>query len=80
MNSAKVSRHVVLPVELLVTHSARVGLALEVGGDVVSVEVAWVGVRVVAHLAAVRVLWWPLVGAETPDADGGAWDPTCRGR
>ena len=70
MNSAKVSCHVVLPVELLVTHSARVGLALEVGGDVVPVEVAWMCVRVVAHLAAVRVLWWPLVDAEAADADG----------
>jgi len=41
------------------------------GGHVVPMEVAGVGVGVVAHLAAVRVLWWPLVGAETPDADGG---------
>ena len=66
MNSAKVSRHVVLPVELLVTHSARVGLALEVGGDIVPVEVAWVRVRVVAHLAAVRV---PVLDAEASDRD-----------
>ena len=67
MNSSKVSRHVVLPVELLVTHSTRVGLALEVCGDVVPVEVAWVGVRVVAHLAPVRRA---LLDAEASDADG----------
>ena len=52
------------------THLARVGVPVQVGGDVVPVEVAWVGVRVIAHLAAVRVLWWPLVDAEAADADG----------
>ena len=67
MNSAKVSRHVVLPVELLVTHSARVGLALEVGGDVVPVEVAWVGVGIVTHLTSVCI---PVLYAETADRDG----------
>ena len=62
------SRHVVFPVELLVADSAWVGLALEVGGDIVPVEVAWMSVRVVAHLAAVSV---PVLDAEAPDRDGG---------
>ena len=44
MHCAKVSRHVVLPVELLVADGARVGLALEVSGDIVPMEVAWVSV------------------------------------
>ena len=70
MHCSQVSCHVVLPVELLMTHLARVGVPVQVGGDVVPVEVAGVGVRVVAHLAAVRVLWWPLVDAEAADADG----------
>ena len=60
------SRHVVFPVELLVADGARVGLALQVSGDIVPMEVARMGVRVVAHLAAVRV---PVLDAEAAYAD-----------
>ena len=66
VHCSQVSCHVVLPVELLMTHLARVGVPVQVGGDVVPVEVAWVGVRVVAHLAAVRV---PVLDAEASDRD-----------
>ena len=82
VHGAQVRRHVVLAVELFVADFAGVGVALEVGGDVVPVEVAGVGVGVVAHLATVRVLWWTFVDAETSNADrvwrlGGA-QSTCR--
>jgi len=63
----QVGSHVVLAVKFLVTHGARVGLALEVGGDIVPVEVGGVGVRVVAHLAPVIV---PVLDAEAADTDG----------
>ncbi len=66
MHGPQVRRHVVLPVELLRADGARVGLAVQVGGDVVAVEVGRVGVGVVAHLAAVGVA---LLHAEAPDAD-----------
>jgi len=62
------SSHVVLPVELLVADSAWVGLALEMGGDVVPMEVARMSVCIVAHLAAVSV---PVLDAEAADRDGG---------
>jgi len=68
VHCAQVSRHVVLPVELLVADGAWVGLALEVGGDVVPVEVARVSVCIVAHLATVSV---PVLDAEAADRDGG---------
>ena len=61
------SRHVVLAVELLVADAAGVGLALQVCGDVVPVEVARVGVGVVADFAAVVVA---LLDAEAADGDG----------
>ena len=67
VHGPEVRRHVVLPVELLVAHGAGVGLAVQVGGDVVTVEVGRVGVRVVAHLAAVGVA---IQDAEAADADG----------
>jgi len=70
VHCAKVSRHVVLPVELLVADGARVGLALEVSGDIVPVEVAWVSVGIVANLATVGV---PILDAEAADGD------RCRG-
>lgn len=69
MHCAQVSRHVVLAVELFVANFAGVGIALEVGGHIVPVKVAGVGVGIVADLAAVRVLWRTLVSAETPDTD-----------
>lgn len=59
--------HVVFSVEFLGAHRARVGLPVQVGGDVMSVEVRGVGVGVVAHLAPVGV---SLLGAVGPDADG----------
>ena len=62
------SRHIVLPVELLVADAAGIGLALQVGGHVVAVKVGGMRVRVVAHLAAVRVA---VLDAEAADADGG---------
>ena len=64
------SRHVVLPVELFMTNFAGVGVPLEVGRHVVPVEVAGVGVGIVAHFTTVGVLWWSLVRTETADADG----------
>jgi len=67
MHRSQVRRHVVLSVELLLAHGARVGLALEVGGDVVPVEVGGMGVGVVADLAAVGVT---VLDAEAADADG----------
>jgi len=78
----QVRGHVVLPVELLVADSARVGLALQVGGHVVAVEVAGVRVGVVAHLAPVRV---SILDAEAPYGDGrggvgGAGQEALRGR
>ena len=60
--------HVVLPVELFMTNFAGVGVPLEVGRHVVPVEVAGVGVGVIANFTAVGVLWWPFVRAETADA------------
>ena len=62
--------HVVLPVELFMTNFAGVGVPLEMGRHVVPVEVAGVGVGVIANFTAVGVLWWPFVRAETADADG----------
>ena len=71
MHCAQVGRHVVLAVELFVTNFAGIGIALEVGGHIVPMEIAGVGVGVVADLAAVRVLWRTLVSAETPDTNRG---------
>ena len=84
VHGAQVRGHVVLAVELFVADFAGVWVALEVGGDVVPVEVAGVGVGVVAHLATVRVLWWTFVDAETSNADrvwrlGGAQSTRRRG-
>ena len=62
--------HVVLPVELFMTNFAGVGVPLEVGRHVVPVEVAGVGVGVVANFTTVGVLWWTLVRTETANADG----------
>ena len=70
VHGPQVSGHVVLPVELFMTDFARVGVPLEVGGDVVPVEVAGVGVGIVTDFTAIRVLWWSLVRAEAADADG----------
>jgi len=82
MDRPQVRRHIVLPVELLVADSARIGLALQMGGHVVAMEVAGVRVRVVAHLAPVRV---PILDAEASDGDwcggvGGAVEESLRGR
>ena len=62
--------HSVLSVELFMTNFAGVGVPLEVGRHVVPVEVAGVGVGIVAHFTTVGVLWWTLVRTETADADG----------
>ena len=70
VHGAQVRGHVVLAVELFVADFAGVGVALEVGGDVVPVEVAGVGVGVVANFTTVGVLWWTLVCTETANADG----------
>lgn len=66
MDSSQVRRHIVLPVKLLMTDSAWIGLALQVCGDVVPVEVAGMRVCVVADLASVRV---PILDAEAADGD-----------
>ena len=71
MHCAQVGRHVVLAVELFVANFAGVGIALEVGGHIVPMKVAGVGVGIVADLAAIRVLWRTLIGAETPNTDRG---------
>ena len=63
--------HVVLSVELLVAHLAWVWVTLQVSGDIVSVKVAGVGVGIVTDFAAVTVLWWSLIRAETSNADWG---------
>ena len=70
VDSSQVGGHVVLPVELFMTNFAGVGVPLEVGRHVVPVEVAGVGVGVVANFTTVGVLWWTLVRTETANADG----------
>ena len=70
VHGSQVCRHVVLPVELFMTNFARVGVPLQMGGYIVPVEVARVGVGVVADLTAVRVLGRSLIRAEAADADG----------
>ena len=71
MHCAQVGRHVVLAVELFVTNFAGIGIALEMGGHIVSVKVTGVGVCVVTDLAAISVLWRTLVCTETADTDRG---------
>ena len=71
MHCAQVGRHVVLAVELFVTNFAGIGIALEMGGHVVSVKVTGVCVGVVTDLAAISVLWRTLVCTETADTDRG---------
>ena len=58
--------HIVLSIELLVADGAGVGLPLQMRGDIVPVEVARVGVGIVAHLAAVSVA---VLDAEAANAD-----------
>ena len=70
VDGSQVSGHVVLPVELFMTNFAGVGVPLEVGRHVVPVEVAGVGVGIVANFTTVGVLWWTLVRTETANADG----------
>ena len=48
--------HVVLPVELFMTNFAGVGVPLQVGRHVVPVEVAGMGVGIVANFTTVGVL------------------------
>ena len=67
MNCSQVGSHVVLAVELLVTHATRVGLAVQVGGHVMPVEVGGVSIGIVANFAPVSVA---LLDTEAPDADG----------
>jgi len=67
MDCSEVSSHIILPVKLFVADSARIGFTLEVGGHVVPVEVAWVGVGIVTHLTSVCI---PVLYAETADRDG----------
>ena len=62
--------HVVLPVELFMTNFAGVGVPLQVGRHVVPVEVAGMGVGIVANFTTVGVLWWTFVRTETANADG----------
>jgi len=66
MHGSQVSRHVVLPVELLVANGAGIGLALKVSGNVVAVEVAGMGVGVVANLTPVVVAF---LDAKASDGD-----------
>ena len=63
------SSHVVLAVELLMTNLAWVWVPLQMCSDIVSVKVAGVCVGIVANLAAIRVLWWSFICAETSNAD-----------
>ena len=55
--------HVVLPVELFMTNFAGVGVPLEVGGHVVPVEVAGMGVGIVANFTTVRIAFLKTVAA-----------------
>ena len=57
VDGSQVGGHVVLPVELFMTNFAGVGVPLEMGGHVVPVEVAGVGVGIVANFTTVHVLW-----------------------
>ena len=70
MDGSQVGGHVVLPVELFMTNFAGVGVPLQVGRHVVPVEVAGMGVGIVANFTTVGVLWWTFVRTETADADG----------
>lgn len=67
MDCPQVSRHIILPVKLLVADSARIGFTLQVCGHVVAMEVAGVCVSIVTHLTSVCI---PVLNAETADRDG----------
>ena len=69
MHSSQVSGHVVFSIEFLVANLAGIGVPLQMGRDIVSVKVAWVGIGVVAHFAAISVLWWSFICAKTSNAD-----------
>ncbi len=60
-------RHVVFPVELLAAHGARIGFSVQVCSHIMPVEIGWMSVCVIAHLASVGVA---LLDAEAPNADG----------
>ena len=63
------SCHIIFPVKFLMTNFARVGIPLKVGGYIMPVEVARMGVGIIAHFTPISVLGWSLVGAKAADAD-----------
>ncbi len=64
---SQMCRHVVFPVEFLVANRARIWFPVQMGSDIMPVEVGRVGVWIVADFAAVSI---SLLGAIRPDADG----------
>ena len=63
------SCHVVLSVKFLMTNFAWVRIPLKVSRYIMPVEIAWVGVGIVADLTTIGVLGWSFIYAKASDAD-----------
>jgi len=68
MNSSKVSCHVIFSVKFLMTNFAWIRIPLKVGSYIMPVEIAWVGVGIVANLTAIGVLGRSFISAKASDA------------
>ena len=55
MNSSKMSRHVILPIELFRAHSAWVRFSVQMSGHIVPVEIRRVGIGIVTYFTTISV-------------------------
>ena len=60
-------RHIVFAVEFLVTNGARVRFSVQVSGNVMSMEIGRMSVRIVADLTTIRI---PFLQAIRTDTNG----------
>lgn len=55
VNSSQMCRHIVFTIEFFGADRAWIRLSVQMGGYIMSVEVRWVGVRIVTDFASVSV-------------------------
>ena len=70
MNSSQMSCHVILSVKFLMTNFAWVRIPLKMSCHIMPVEIAWVGVGIVADLTTIGILGGSFISAKASDAYG----------
>ena len=70
MYGSQVGRHVILSVKFLMTNFAWVRIPLKMSCYVMPMKVAWVGVGIVADLAAIGILRRSFVSAKASNTYG----------